>query len=625
MRKHATSWLIKVALFAIVIVFIFWGGYSYTEKKASRIATVDGSYIGIMEYQNAYSNLLEQMRRQYGQQFSSQMAEAFNLKEQALNQLINRRVLLAQAHQLELTVSREELQQAIVAYPAFQTNGRFDPVRYQQTLQYMRLTPQEFEASQHEDLLINKLAFFITRGVKVLPEEVLAYFHYTQDKVNLAYLQIEPEEFIDQVKVDEEALKDYFQEHREEYRLEAKRNVVFVRFSPQDYLQEVDPSEAEVEDYYRLNPDNYREPPKVRARHILFRLPEKPSPAKTQVVREKALEVLALARKGDDFAILAEKYSEGPTAPKGGDLGYFTRTDMVEPFSDAAFSMKKGEISDLVQTRFGFHIIKVEDIQEDSIKPLEEVKEDIIRSLQEEGARDIVRQKAQSFADKARALDDLAQAAVDMGLKSTESGFFAANESIPQLERQDDLADVFFSMQIKEITPALGLEDGEVVAQLLEIQDARLPEFAEVKEEVTADWIAAQSKVLARKQAEEWLTEARQRGNLEELARDNNLELKETGLFAALSPVPPLSGQPDLVVTAFALTEEQPVVPEVSEVSDNFYLFQLKERRPASEEEFQEAKNNLADNLLQVKRDEALKRWVEARRQQSDVKILQEL
>ncbi|MEJ2137438.1 MAG: SurA N-terminal domain-containing protein, partial [Desulfofustis sp.] len=119
MRKHATSWLIKVFLFAIVIVFIFWGGYSYTEKKASRVAVVNGSYIGLREYQSMYNNLLEQMRRQFGKQFSSELVEALNLKGQALDRLINRRLILTEAGMLKFDVSREELQNAIVSYPAF--------------------------------------------------------------------------------------------------------------------------------------------------------------------------------------------------------------------------------------------------------------------------------------------------------------------------------------------------------------------------------------------------------------------------------------------------------------------------------------------------------------------------
>ena len=122
MRKHATSWLIKVALFAIVIVFIFWGGYSYTERRASRIAVVNGSYIGMREYQSFYNNLVDQIRLQFGEHFSAQLLETLNLKEQALDRLISRRLMLAEARRLKLEVTREELQNAILSHTRTEYN-----------------------------------------------------------------------------------------------------------------------------------------------------------------------------------------------------------------------------------------------------------------------------------------------------------------------------------------------------------------------------------------------------------------------------------------------------------------------------------------------------------------------
>ncbi|MGD8989598.1 MAG: SurA N-terminal domain-containing protein [Syntrophobacterales bacterium] len=625
MRKHATSWLIKVALFAIVIVFIFWGGYSYTERRASRVAAVNGSYIGIREYQSTYNSLVEQMRRQFGDQFSSDLAEALNLKGQALERLINRRLLLAEARKLDLEISREELQQAIVSYPAFQTNGRFDPLRYQRTLSYLRLTPQEFEASQSEDLLIGKVQSFIARGAKVLDSEVLSFFHHTRDKVNLAYIQIDPQKFTDQVALDDGAIKGYFDENRETYRLAAKRNMIFVRFVPQDFLDEVEPTDAEVEDFYRLNQDGYQKPKKVRARHILFPIAPQATGTALRPIQERAKEVLALARKGDDFATLARKYSKDSTASKGGDLGYFTRTDMVKPFADAAFSMQKGEISDLVRTRFGLHIIKVEDIKESVPQPLDEVREAVIQSLKEERARDIALQRAEAFIDESRALDDLQKAAAAQGLEVKETGFFAADEAIPQLGRYAEINEIIFSLQPMEVSPALAVGEARVVAQLMEIQDSRIPELAEVLEKVRKDWIAEQSRVLARKQAEEWLETARQEGTLTEVARRNKLEIRKTDPFTALSPAELLANQRDLVITAFALTPEEPVAPEVYEINNTFAIFQLEGREPALEEEFQKEKDNLARNLLRIKQEQTFNLWITARRQQSDIKILQEL
>lgn len=625
MRKHATSWLIKVALFAIVIVFIFWGGYSYTERRASRVAVVNGSYIGIREYQSVYNNLLEQMRRRFGKQFSFDLVEALNLKEQALDQLINRRLLLAEAKRLKLKISKEELQEAIRSYPAFQSNGQFDPQRYYRTLRLLRLTPQDFEASQHEDLLINKVQRFITRGAKVLDTEVLSYFHHTRDKVNLAYVQIDPKEFTEKVALDEAAIKSYFDEHRENYRIAARRSIIYVRFSPRDYLQEVQTTDAEVEELYRLRQEDYQEPKKVRARHILFRISPQAKPTELEPVMKKAKNVLDLARQGDDFSALARKYSDDSTASKGGELGFFTRTDMVKPFSDAAFSMKKGEISDLVRTPFGLHIIKVEDIKEKSVRPLAEVKETVVQTLKQERASEIALQRAESFIDETRALDDLKKAAEAKGLKVQESGFFAENEAISQLGRHPEVNEAVFSLQYKEVSPVLEVGEDKVVAQLVEIQEARLSEFAEVQEKVGKNWLAEESTTLAHEQAQELLKTAVQEGGLAEVAEGNKLQIKETGPFTATSPAQPLGNQRDVVMAALALTPEQPVAPDVYEVNKNFIMIELKALEPASAEEFQKEKDNIARSLLQIKKEQVFGRWVTARRQQSDIRILQEL
>jgi len=625
MRKHATSWLIKVACFAIVIVFIFWGGYSYTEKKANRVAVVNGSYIGLREYQSMYSNLVEQMRRQFGRQFSSELVETLNLKGQALDRLINRRLILAEAGMLKFDVSREELQNAIVSYPAFQTTGRFDPLRYQQILRSNKLTPQDFEANQREDLLINKVEQFITRGAKVLESEMLSFFHHTRDRVNLAYVQIDPQDFKNQVNVDEEAVRDYFDKHRENYRLADKRNILYVRFVPRDYLAEVEVTDQEIEEFYQLHQDDYREPKKVHARHILFRISEKAKTAEIQQILDRAKKVLDLARKGDNFAELARKYSEDSTASKGGDLGYFKSGDMVKPFADSAFSLKKGELSDLVRTRFGIHIIKVEDITEVSVQPLAQVKETVRQSLKEERGREIALQRAESFTDLSRALDDLQKAAVEEGLEVKESGLFAAEEPIPQLGRQPEINEIIFSLRLKEVSPVLGVGDDQVVVQLVEIQDSRLEEFAEAQEKVQEDWITEQSEVLARKQAQEWLETARQEGNLAGVARRHKLKINKTGLFTTISPAPPFGNQRDMVITAFSLTPEQPVPSEVYELDGKFIILQLEDSQPASENGFQKEKDSLAKQLLQAKKEQTFSRWINSRRQQADIEMLQEL
>jgi peptidyl-prolyl cis-trans isomerase D len=625
MRKHATSWLIKVFLFAIVIVFIFWGGYSYREHRAGQLASVNGSYIDLREYQQAYNNLVEQVRRQMGGRFSSELLETMKLKEQALNQLITRRLLLEEAHRLELEVRPEELQQAILGFPAFQINGRFDPAQYQRTLQALRLTPQEFEARQREDMLIQRLGALVGGGTSVLPAEVSSFYHHFQDKVNLAYIMINPASFTDQVKPDGEAISRYFADHREAYRLPATRRIVYVRFSPRDYLDEVKPSEGEIEDYYRLHQDEYQQPKKVRARHILFRIPANAATPQIQAIVDRAKNVLSQAQGGEDFAALARKYSEDTSAGNGGDLGYFTEKDMEKPFAEAAFSLKKGEISDLVRTRFGIHIIKVEDIRDGVTTPLADVREQVVLALKQEKAADIARDRARSFADVARVAEDLNKAAAAEHLQTKEAGPFAVNAPIPGLGSAPDLNKALFSLQVREISRPLPLGQDQIVAQIVEIGESRLPDFDEAKEKVTRDWVAEESKRRARQRAEEVLKLALQEKDLAGAARRYGLNIAETGPFTFFSPAPALGNTRELLTTAFALTPEHPIGPDPFDVRGNILLIQLRSREPAPEEQVQNEKDALAERLREAKQESVFQRWLTSLRQQADIKVLQKL
>jgi peptidyl-prolyl cis-trans isomerase D len=625
MRKHATSWLIKVFLFAIVIVFIFWGGYSYRERRAGQLAAVNGSYIDLREYQQAYNNLVEQVRRQMGARFSPELIETMKLKEQALNQLITRQLLLEEARRLQLEISREDLRQAILSFPAFQINGRFDEAQYQRTLRSLRLTPQEFESRQREDMLMQRLGAFIGEGASVLPSEVSSFYHHFQDKVNLTYVLINPASFTDQVKPDEKAIAQYFADHRHSYRLPATRRIVYVRFAPRDYLGEVKPSEAEIEDYYRLHQDEFQQPKKVRARHMLFRIPANATTAQIQAIVDRAKNVLNQARQGEDFAALARKYSEDTSAANGGDLGYFSEKDMERPFAEAAFSLKKGEISDLVRTRFGIHIIKVEDIREGVRAPLADVREQVVAAIKQEKAADIALDRARAFADAARVAEDLSKAAAAEHLQTREAGPFAANAPIPGLGSVPEVNKALFSLQVKEISRPLPVGQDQIVAQVVAVEESRLPDFDEVKDRVTKDWVAEESKKLARQRAEEILKVALQERELAGAARRYGLNIAETGPFSFFSPAPALGNNRELVTVAFALTPEHPVAPNPADVRGNILLIQLRSREPVPEEKLQSEKDALAKRLLQAKEEAVFQRWLTSVREQADIKVLQKL
>jgi peptidyl-prolyl cis-trans isomerase D len=222
-------------------------------------------------------------------------------------------------------------------------------------------------------------------------------------------------------------------------------------------------------------------------------------------------------------------------------------------------------------------------------------------------------------------LDDMQKASLQKSLEVKESGLFAANEPIPLLGSHPEISEIIFSLQMKEISPVLTLGEDQLVAQLIAIKDSRLKEFDEAEGEVRQDWLAEKSRDLARRKAQEWLETARKEGTITKVARNHKLEVKKTGLFTATSPARPIGNQRDVVITAFALRPGQPVAPEVYEIDGKFLILQLEDRQPATEEEFQKQKVNLASQLLLAKKEQTFNRWILGRREKSEIKILQEL
>ncbi|MGD2126396.1 MAG: SurA N-terminal domain-containing protein, partial [Desulfobacteraceae bacterium] len=389
MRKHAKSWLIKFMIGMIAVVFIFYFGYSFRAGKGTKVAYVNGEVISGVEYQKAYRNLLEGLQRQYKSVWSDNLIEVFDIKNRALENLINQKIIAQEARKIGLDVTEREIQQKIMAYPAFQFRGQFDESRYRALLQNNRMKPEDFEAAIAQELLREKVGQFLMTFLPVTEQQVLDRYTFYNEKVKVSFVQFLPENFKGSIKIDEADLERYFDEHKEAYRIPEKIKLAYIVIDPADSKEGIKIAEEELIAYYEDNIAMFSEKKRVKARHILFKLKEDASEEDVKKVKEKASPVLKKARAGEDFASLAKKHSEGPTAKQGGDLGYFSAGEMVKPFEEAAFKMKKGEISDLVRSRFGYHIIKIEDIKEARRKSLEESREQISKALTHMIAMDI--------------------------------------------------------------------------------------------------------------------------------------------------------------------------------------------------------------------------------------------
>ncbi len=537
-RKHATSWIIKVALFFIVIVFIFWGGYAYQARQKSHLARVGDVYITWKEYNKTYDRLVDYYKKRMGENFNDETLKNLDLKHKALDLLIEQAVLLQKAHELGIRVSAAELREAIRSMPAFQANGNFDPRIYRLILARNHLTPEMFEYQMMQSLTIKKLENFIKRQAVVTNEEILEYIKNAKTEKKYGYVLFKGADYVKEVKVDDKILKAYYESHKAEYREPEKRKIAYVFFKVKDFSKKVNVTDEEIKDYYDEHYKEYNEEKKVKASHILFKVPHDASPEEIEKVKAKAQKVLNLAKSGEDFAELAKKYSEGPSAPNGGELGYFTKKDMVPEFANAAFKMKPGEISDLVRTPYGFHIIKVEDVKPAHHKTLEEVKDEIKNKLVSEKARDLAFEAARKFADIAFASRDIIKAAKRESLNAiTPENWYKETDSIEEIgEGSKKVIKQVFSLPESGITDVIEVDNGFIVAQVKAIQPERELSFEEAKNKVDSSYRMQEAKKIAYNKAKELLDAAVKNGSLEAVATEKGVEYSVTKFMSRMKP-----------------------------------------------------------------------------------------
>ncbi|MFH1935051.1 MAG: SurA N-terminal domain-containing protein, partial [Pseudomonadota bacterium] len=597
MRKHAKSWLIKVLIGIIALVFVFYFGYSFTAKEGLKIAYVNGELISGMEYQKAYWDLLEALRRQYKDVWNDNLIKVFDLKNRALDNLINQKLISQEARKIGLDVTESEIQQAIMDYPAFQIDGQFDIRRYRGLLNQNRMKPEDFEEGMAKELLDGKLQQFLLTFMPVTDQEVLDYYTHTNEKIKISLVQFKPEKFKKSIEPDQASLETFFEERREGYRVPEKVKLAYLLIDPDTFKDKVVIKDREIEEYYEYNIDTFLQPKEVKARHILLKLGQDAAEEEEKKVREKATKVLEEARKGNDFATLAKKYSEGPTKSEGGDLGYFTAGRMVKPFEDTAFKMKKGEISDLVRTRFGYHIIKVEDVKEARTKALDEVRDQISKILLKTGSAELAHEYALSLIDQMPYDADLAKYTAERELKVMYTGDFSQDQRIPGIGGDDKLRQSLFSLRKGETSELLELKGKFYIFQIADRKESYLPEMAEVTDKLRDEYIAYRSAEEAKAAAESYLTALKEGKAWDELAKEKHLEPEDTELFTRRGPVPKIGHAPDLLETAFSLNRNKRYPDTIFKNDNGAFVIRWEASEGIDESKYQEEKDKYRFSL----------------------------
>ena len=615
MRKQSGSLLLKILFGVIALVFIFWGFGTSQANRMEVAARVNDEVITRGEFDRAYRNLVN-MYAQMGQQGAP--PDAF-LRTQAISQLISTELILQEAERLGLSVDEDELRQSISAMPNFQSDTGFDKDAYVEILRQNGLKPSDFEELQRRQLLANKVQGLVAQGVQIGDQELREQFRYDNERVSLKFVRLPAASFIPQVTLTDEEIKKYYDEHSEQYREPERVRVQMLEFRPVDFTAKVEPTEAEITTYYDANLSQFQKPEEAHARHILFKVAPDASDADKAAARKQAEDVLAKAKGGGDFAALAKQFSQDSTAENGGDLGSFGRGVMTPPFEQAAFALEPGQVSEIVETQFGFHIIKLEAKTAARTEPLESVKGTIVESLKLTGARTLALDQVEAAHEKALDGTPLEQLASEAKLTLHAPPPFGANEPIFGGIRKE-LAAEAFNTDVGEISEIVTETSGYTFMKVSERIPSAVPPLDQVRGKVETDLRALKASEMARARGEALLAQLKEKKDLAAVAGENELtveESKEVGRFGGY--LPNIGTAPALKEAAFVLTAESPVAPAVYDVNGDAVVAVLAERLPPDESRFDAEKAGLQERLRGQAAAAAVRTFVDQLKAKSEI------
>lgn len=620
MRKHASSWIIKFLLAAIIVVFIPWGVQRYTSGRSGRVAEVNGSIITLDDYRNTYQNLVEQVRQSFGNNVNDEFMQTLQLPKRALDQLIDRALMLQAAEKLQIQVSDEELAEAIGSITAFQTAGVFDNQRYLNILSSSQLSPENFENQQREAISVNKLQNFISGNIKVSDIEAQQWYKFNNAEVDIDFMLLEPQQ-MKGIEPTADEIQAHFEANKEDYKTDPELKIRYVYLNPKNYETQGTISAEDISEYYESNIEQFKSPQTVQARHILIKVNENATPEQVEEARQRIEDVHQMANAGEDFAELAAEFSEGPTKTKGGDLGTFRRQDMVKPFSDKAFAMQAGEISEPVRTQFGWHIIKVERVNPASVRSLDEARSEIETKLKADRSRRLAYDEAEAIFDatfEGQNIDDLAK---ERNLKMIHTDFFTRKKGPAGTQNARQLAEAAFKLPLNEVSEIQDLGNGYYLMEALEKRPAQIPELKAVSAAVKKDLIKEKQNAEALRQAQAIIAELKEAESLTAVADKFNLKPQTSGFFKRTDSIPGVGYEPDIASAAFKLSESNTLYADAIKGQKGYFVISLRERKGPALDGFEKEKSDIKARLRQQKAFNTLEAWLKRIKDESEIII----
>ncbi len=484
--------VVQVIMGLAVLPFLFWGVESYRDKGGEGyVAIVDGEEIPRREYEQALRDHHERMRSMLGANFDSAMLNTFEVRNSVLEILIQQRLLRREAVTNGFIVLDSQLVETIRDIPAFQRENKFSKQQYEELLRNQGLTPVMFESRVRQELLLQQLLDGYSEyafAPRIVAERV-QYLSGVQREIS--QLQISPEQFLSQVIPTEADITAYYEKHKADFNLPERARIEYLVLSLDAVAKNETVSDEAVNTYFSEHQDEFGQSEERRASHILISVSPDASDDEKQKARDKAEGILEQVRQNPEkFAEITTENSDDPgSAAQGGDLGFFARGVMVKSFENKIFSMQLDEISDTVETDFGFHVIKLTAIKEGKNPGLEEVREQIEKKLKIEMVGSFFGEIAEDFSNVVYEQGDNLQAAAEkFELPIQTSDWITRSAAEPTILANEKLLSAIFSEDVilnQRNTGAIEVEpDTFVSARILEHMPATAQSLMVVRDQI---------------------------------------------------------------------------------------------------------------------------------------------
>jgi peptidyl-prolyl cis-trans isomerase D len=537
MRRHR-RWLfgfLWLVILAFIILYIPAFEGDDQQGLALTVAQVADEKITLGEYQRSYQRQRQMYQSMYQGRMNDELLRRLGLEEQTLQALVDERILVLEAERLGIRVDDETLKQRVATFPEYQQDGRFvGGAEIRKRLELQGRTVREFEESFRKGILRERLVALVTDSVHVSAAEAEKEFRRRNEQVKAEYVVV-PADNAGLAASDDEA-RARFESDKEAYRLPEKRVLSFVMVDATSLASRVTLTDRDLLAYYEAKRDEFQQPEELCASHVLVKVKAAPD-AKDGHPEEEARRIAQSAldelRLGADFAAVAGRVSEDAgSAAQGGDLGCFPRGRMVPEFDNAAFALDAGQVSDVVRTSFGYHVIKAVSRKDESVPAFAQVKEQIRQQAMAERTQALVQEKADAVAAALRDGRGLEEAAREQGFTVQKSAPLGRGDVQPPPASPALLARAFELKKGESSPDALPVANGYAFIAVEDIQPARTPELKEVLDKVRADVLAEKAFARARGVADDLRARA-QRDGLDKAASSMGLAKKQTDALVA--------------------------------------------------------------------------------------------